>query len=67
MELELFNYEIDYDEKLVVTSNDEIGELVVAFNKILDLEKNNIDKIEYTTNTELFFVYFESRFDNEKT
>jgi len=37
---------IDYDKKLVVTSNDEIGELVVAFNKILDLEKNNIEKIE---------------------
>ena len=32
--------EIDYDTKLVVTSNDEIGDLVVAFNKILDLEKN---------------------------
>lgn len=38
--------EIDYDKKLVVTSNDEIGDLVVAFNKILDLEKNNIEKIE---------------------
>lgn len=38
--------EIDYDKKLVVTSNDEIGELVVAFNNILELEKNNIEKIE---------------------
>ena len=34
---------IDYDEKLVVTTNDEIGELVIAFNKILDLEKKNMD------------------------
>lgn len=35
--------EIDFDKKLSVTSNDEIGELVVAFNKILELEKNNIE------------------------
>ena len=34
---------IDYDKKLPVTSNDEIGELVISFNKILDLEKNNIE------------------------
>lgn len=38
--------EIDFDKKLSVTSNDEIGELVVAFNKILELEKNNIATLE---------------------
>lgn len=34
---------IDYEEKLVVTTNDEIGDLINSFNKILDLEKNNIE------------------------
>jgi signal transduction histidine kinase len=37
---------IEYDKKLPVTSNDELGDLVVAFNKILDLEKRNISTIE---------------------
>ena len=36
---------VDLDQKIPVTSNDEIGDLVVAFNKILDLEKENIRKI----------------------
>lgn len=35
--------EIDFDKKLPVTSNDEMGDLVIAFNKILDLEKKNMD------------------------
>ena len=30
---------IDYDQKMPVLSNDEVGDLVVSFNKILDLEK----------------------------
>ncbi|HOL92558.1 MAG TPA: HAMP domain-containing sensor histidine kinase, partial [Clostridiales bacterium] len=34
------------DRKLPVTSNDEIGDLVVAFNKILELAKANIESIE---------------------
>jgi len=38
--------EIDYDKKLPVTSNDEIGELIISFNKILDLEKKNIETKE---------------------
>ena len=37
--------EIDYDKKIPVTSNDEIGDLIVSFNKILDLEKHNIATI----------------------
>ena len=37
---------VDYDQKLVVLSNDEIGDLVVAFNKILDLEKKHSIEIE---------------------
>lgn len=42
---------IDYNKKLPVTSNDEIGELVIAFNKILNLEKNNIETM--TRNQEI--------------
>jgi len=38
--------EVDYDKKLSVTSNDEIGELVIAFNKILEIEKNNMETKE---------------------
>lgn len=37
---------IDLNEKLAVTSNDEIGDLVIAFNKIQELEKENIQKIK---------------------
>ena len=37
---------VDLDRKLPVTSNDEIGDLVVAFNKILELAKANIESIE---------------------
>ena len=43
MESVVSGSKVDYDKKLPVTSNDEIGELVIAFNKILDLEKNNIE------------------------
>lgn len=38
--------EINYDDKLLITSNDEIGELLVSFNKLLDLEKQNIATLE---------------------
>jgi signal transduction histidine kinase len=38
--------DVDLDRKLPVTSNDEIGDLVVAFNKILDLAKDNIRSIK---------------------
>ena len=38
---------IDYDQKIPVTSNDELGELTVNFNKILDLEKNYVTEIEH--------------------
>ncbi len=37
---------IDLDKKIPVTSNDEIGDLVIAFNKIQDLEKENIRKLK---------------------
>lgn len=37
---------IDFDKKLAVTSNDEIGDLVIAFNKIQQREKENIAKIK---------------------
>lgn len=36
---------IDLDKKIPVTSNDEIGDLVIAFNMVLDLEKENIKKL----------------------
>lgn len=38
--------DIDFEKKLMVTSNDEIGDLVVAFNKIQDKEKENIRSIQ---------------------
>lgn len=34
--------EIDLNQKIAITSNDEIGDLIIAFNKILDLEKINL-------------------------
>ncbi len=37
---------VNLDQKLPVTSNDEIGDLIVAFNKILDLAKENIESIK---------------------
>lgn len=37
---------VNLDKKLAVTSNDEIGDLVVAFNKIQDLEKENINSMK---------------------
>lgn len=33
---------INYNNRIPLTSNDEIGDLIVSFNKILDLEKENI-------------------------
>jgi len=38
--------DIDFEKKLVVTSNDEIGDLVSAFNSIQDKEKENIKAIQ---------------------
>lgn len=38
----------DLTKKLPVTSNDEIGDLVIAFNKIQDLTRENIEKIQAT-------------------
>lgn len=38
--------DIDFERKLVVTSNDEIGDLVAAFNKIQEKEKENIRAIK---------------------
>jgi signal transduction histidine kinase len=37
---------VDLDHKLPVVSNDETGDLVVAFNKIIELAKANIESIE---------------------
>lgn len=37
---------IDYDQKMPVLSNDEIGDLVIAFNKILDLEKKHAMQVQ---------------------
>jgi signal transduction histidine kinase len=37
---------VDLDKKLAVTSNDEIGDLVVAFNKIQEREIEHINEIE---------------------
>lgn len=37
---------VDYEQKLAVTSNDEIGDLTINFNKILDLEKKYVDTIK---------------------
>lgn len=38
--------EVNLDKKLPVTSNDEIGDLVIAFNKIQELEKENLRKLK---------------------
>ncbi len=38
--------EVNLDQQIPVTSNDEIGDLVVAFNKIQELEKKNIANIK---------------------
>lgn len=37
---------VDYNQKLPVISNDEIGDLTVNFNKILDLEKQYVETIK---------------------
>ncbi len=37
---------MDYDQKLPVVSNDELGHLVIAFNTILDLEKEHAEEME---------------------
>ncbi|MBO5142250.1 MAG: HAMP domain-containing histidine kinase [Clostridia bacterium] len=37
---------IDYDQKMPVLSNDELGDLVISFNKILDLEKKHAKDME---------------------
>lgn len=37
---------VDYTQKMSVISNDEFGDLVIAFNKILDLQKAHADEIE---------------------
>lgn len=37
---------VDLNKRIPVTSNDEIGDLVVAFNKILDREKAHLQNIE---------------------
>ena len=37
---------VDYDQKLPVTSSDEIGDLTVNFNQILDKEKHYVETIK---------------------
>ena len=37
---------VNYDQKLSVTSNDEIGDLTINFNKILDTEKKYVETIQ---------------------
>ncbi|MBQ9314433.1 MAG: HAMP domain-containing histidine kinase [Clostridia bacterium] len=37
---------VDYNQKLPVTSSDEIGELTINFNKILDKEKQYVETIK---------------------
>lgn len=37
---------IDFSKKIPVTSNDEIGDLVIAFNKIQEVEKEHVEEIE---------------------
>lgn len=55
------------EKKLPVVSNDEIGELVLAFNKIQELEKNHVFKLKATNdelnalNTEMVAVNNELR------
>ena len=41
---------VNYDDKLPVTSNDEIGELVVAFNEVQELSKTYIGEIQNSQN-----------------
>lgn len=38
--------DVNLDKKIPITSNDEIADLVAAFNKILDKEKNHLKNIE---------------------
>ncbi len=38
--------DVEFDKKLALTSNDEIGDLVLAFNKIQVLEKKSIETIK---------------------
>ncbi|MCX7708613.1 MAG: HAMP domain-containing histidine kinase [Clostridia bacterium] len=40
---------VDLDRKLAVVSNDELGDLVIAFNKIQEREKEHIKTIEENT------------------
>ena len=40
------NDKLDLDQKIPVTSNDEIGDLIYAFNRIQDTVKNNVREIE---------------------
>lgn len=44
------NKNIDHSARLPVVSNDEIGDLVNAFNEIQDLTKNNINQIHNNQN-----------------
>ena len=44
------NKNIDHSARLPVVSNDEIGDLVNAFNEIQDLTKNNINQIHSNQN-----------------
>ncbi len=44
------NKNIDHNARLPVVSNDEIGDLVNAFNEIQDLTKNNINQIHNSQN-----------------
>lgn len=37
---------VDYEQKMPVLSNDELGDLVISFNKILDLEKKHALEME---------------------
>lgn len=37
---------VDYNQKLPVISNDEIGDLTINFNKLLDLEKQYVETIK---------------------
>lgn len=42
--------EVNLNKKLPVTSNDEIGDLVIAFNKIQEIEKQHIERIRDNQN-----------------
>lgn len=42
--------DVNLDQKIPVTSNDEIGDLVIAFNKIQEREKQHIKSIEEKQN-----------------